>query len=153
MTPIDYYIHLDNIHLKAAIYIVLAPLLGGLLAGYCLRPGLGAALDIIGEQALVTRLGGRRVDVVVSDMAPNLSGIASVDAARVAHLVELAVEFALHHLQPEGALVCKTFHGSGYAEQARLFKESFRIVKAIKPRASRDKSSETFLVGLGPKRS
>jgi len=102
-------------------------------------------------QALVTRLGGRRVDVVVSDMAPNLSGIASVDAARVAHLVELAVEFALRHLQPEGALVCKTFHGSGYAEQARLFKESFRIVKAIKPKASRDKSSETFLVGLGPK--
>ena len=104
-------------------------------------------------QALVTRLGGRRVDVVVSDMAPNLSGIGSVDAARVAHLVELAVEFALQHLQPEGALVCKTFHGSGYAGQAKLFKDSFRIVKAIKPKASRDKSSETFLVGLGPKRS
>jgi 23S rRNA (uridine2552-2'-O)-methyltransferase len=104
-------------------------------------------------QALVTRLGGRRVDVVVSDMAPNLSGIGSVDAARVAHLVELAVEFAICHLQPGGALVCKTFHGSGYAEQAKLFRESFRTVKVIKPKASRDKSSETFLVGLGPKRS
>ncbi|MDZ7590361.1 MAG: RlmE family RNA methyltransferase [Rubrivivax sp.] len=104
-------------------------------------------------QALVARLGGRRVDVVVSDMAPNLSGIESVDAARVAHLVELAVEFALRHLQPGGALVCKTFHGSGYAEQVKLFRDSFRIVKALKPKASRDKSSETFLVGLGPKRS
>lgn len=103
-------------------------------------------------RALELRLGGRAVDVVVSDMAPNLSGIESADAARVAHLVELAVEFALRHLQPEGALVCKTFHGSGYSQQAKLFKDSFRIVKPIKPKASRDKSSETFLVGMGPKR-
>lgn len=103
-------------------------------------------------RALELRLGGRAVDVVVSDMAPNLSGIESADAARVAHLVELAVEFALRHLQPEGALVCKTFHGSGYSQQAKLFKDSFRIVKPVKPKASRDKSSETFLVGLGPKR-
>jgi 23S rRNA (uridine2552-2'-O)-methyltransferase len=103
-------------------------------------------------QALEVRLGGRAVDVVVSDMAPNLSGIESADAARVAHLVELAVEFALRHLQPEGALVCKTFHGSGYSQQAKLFKDCFRIVKPVKPKASRDKSSETFLVGLGPKR-
>lgn len=102
-------------------------------------------------QALEARLGGRPVDVVVSDMAPNLSGIESSDAARVGHLVELAVEFALRHLQPEGALVCKTFHGSGYSQQAKLFKDSFRVVKPIKPKASRDKSSETFLVGLGPK--
>jgi len=101
--------------------------------------------------ALEERLGGRAVDVVVSDMAPNLSGIEASDAARVAHLVELAVAFALRHLQPEGALVCKTFHGSGYSQQAKLFKDSFRIVKPIKPKASRDKSSETFLVGLGPK--
>ena len=101
--------------------------------------------------ALEERLGGRPVDVVVSDMAPNLSGIEASDAARVAHLVELAVEFALRHLQPEGALVCKTFHGSGYSQQAKLFKDSFRVVKPIKPKASRDKSAETFLVGLGPK--
>ena len=102
-------------------------------------------------QALEARLGGRAVDVVVSDMAPNLSGIESSDAARIAHLVELAVDFAQRHLRPEGALVCKTFHGSGYSEQAKLFKERFRTVKPIKPRASRDKSAETFLVGLGPK--
>jgi 23S rRNA (uridine2552-2'-O)-methyltransferase len=102
-------------------------------------------------QALEARLAGRPVDVVVSDMAPNLSGIESSDAARIAHLVELAVEFALRHLRPEGALVCKTFHGSGYSQQVKLFKDSFRIVKPIKPKASRDKSAETFLVGLGPK--
>ena len=99
------------------------------------------------------RVGGAAVDVVVSDMAPNLSGIPASDAARVSHLVELAVEFALRHLRPEGALVCKAFHGSGYSQLVKLFKESFRVVKPIKPKASRDKSAETFLVGIGPKRS
>jgi 23S rRNA (uridine2552-2'-O)-methyltransferase len=102
--------------------------------------------------ALTDKLAGRPVDVVVSDMAPNLSGIAASDAARVAHLVELAVDFALTHLRPEGALVCKAFHGSGYSELTQLFKASFRVVKPIKPKASRDKSAETFLVGIGPKR-
>jgi 23S rRNA (uridine2552-2'-O)-methyltransferase len=97
-------------------------------------------------------LAGRPVDVVLSDMAPNLSGIPASDAARVGHLVELAVEFALTHLRPEGALVCKTFHGSGYSQLVKLFKDSFRIVKPVKPKASRDKSAETFLVGIGPKR-
>jgi len=96
-------------------------------------------------------LAGRAVDLVVSDMAPNLSGIAASDAARVAHLVELAVEFALRHLRPEGALICKAFHGSGYSQLAKLFKDSFRVVKPMKPKASRDKSAETFLVGIGPK--
>jgi 23S rRNA (uridine2552-2'-O)-methyltransferase len=100
---------------------------------------------------LESALKGRRVDLVLSDMAPNLSGIESSDAARVAHLVELAVEFALGHLQPGGALVCKAFHGSGYSQLAKLFKNSFRVVKPIKPKASRDRSSETFLVGIGPK--
>jgi 23S rRNA (uridine2552-2'-O)-methyltransferase len=103
------------------------------------------------EQALVER-GVQQVDVVVSDMAPNLSGIESSDAARMADLVELAVEFAGHHLAPGGALVCKVFHGSGYSQLARLFKERFQTVKAIKPKASRDKSAETFLVGIGLKR-
>jgi 23S rRNA (uridine2552-2'-O)-methyltransferase len=102
---------------------------------------------------LVAHMGGQRADVVVSDMAPNLSGIESADAARMSHLVELAVEFALRHLEPEGALVCKVFHGSGYSQLAKLFKDTFRTVKPIKPKASRDKSSETFLVGLGLKQS
>ncbi len=97
-------------------------------------------------------LGGRPVDVVVSDLAPNLSGIASSDSARVAHLVELAVEFAQRHLAANGALVCKVFHGSGHSQLAELFKRSFRVVKPIKPKASRDRSAETFLVGMGLKR-
>ena len=102
-------------------------------------------------QQLVSVMDGRRADVVLSDMAPNLSGIESADAARMAHLVELAVEFALQHLQRDGTLVCKVFHGSGYSQLVKLFKDSFRVVKPIKPKASRDKSSETFLVGIGPK--
>lgn len=101
--------------------------------------------------ALVAALAGRPVDLVVSDMAPNLSGIASADAARMAHLVELAVDFSLRHLRPEGALVAKAFHGSGYSQLVKLFKDAFRTVKPIKPKASRARSAETFLVGIGPK--
>lgn len=105
------------------------------------------------SQQLSEALGGRPVDLVVSDMAPNLSGVESSDAARIAHLVELAVEFATQHLRPEGALVCKVFHGSGYSQLVELFKRKFRVVKPIKPKASRDKSAETFLVGMGLKNS
>lgn len=96
-------------------------------------------------------VGGRPVDVVVSDMAPNLSGIGSADAARISHLVELAVDFAVQHLRAEGALVAKVFHGAGYDELVRLFRANFRVVKPFKPKASRDRSSETFLVGIGLK--
>jgi 23S rRNA (uridine2552-2'-O)-methyltransferase len=101
---------------------------------------------------LEAELAGRAVDVVVSDMAPNLSGIASSDSARISHLVELAIDFSSRHLKPEGALVAKVFHGSGYSQLVELFKQQFRVVKPIKPKASRDKSSETFLVGIGLKR-
>jgi 23S rRNA (uridine2552-2'-O)-methyltransferase len=97
-------------------------------------------------------VGGRKVDTVVSDMAPNLSGIESADAARISHLVELAVAFSESHLKPEGALVAKVFHGSGYSQLVKLFKDTFRVVKPVKPKASRDKSSETFLVGIGLKK-
>ena len=93
----------------------------------------------------------RVVDMVISDMAPNLSGVASSDSARVAELVELAVNFAQLTLKPEGALVVKLFHGSGYSQLVELFKKTFKVVKPIKPKASRDKSSETFLVGMGLK--
>jgi 23S rRNA (uridine2552-2'-O)-methyltransferase len=95
----------------------------------------------------------RQADVVVSDLAPNLSGIESVDAARVADLIELAIDFCQSHLKPEGALVAKVFHGSGYNELLALFKANFRSVKPFKPKASRDRSSETFLVGRGLKRA
>ena len=94
---------------------------------------------------------GERLDLVVSDMAPNLSGIDSADTARMVHLVELAVEFAASHLKPGGALVAKVFHGGGYDELVRLFQARFKVVKKIKPKASRSQSAETFLVGLGLK--
>ena len=100
---------------------------------------------------LEAALQGRLADLVVSDMAPNLSGIESADAARIAHLVELAVDFSQSHLKEDGALVVKLFHGSGYSQLTQLFKDTFHTVKPIKPRASRDKSSETFLVGIGLK--
>ena len=100
---------------------------------------------------LADTMNGRLADIVVSDMAPNLSGVESADAARISHLVELALEFSQRHMKPRGALVVKVFHGSGYSQLVKLFKESFLVVKPIKPKASRDKSSETFLVGIGLK--
>ena len=93
----------------------------------------------------------RKVDVVVSDMAPNLSGIESADAARISDLVELAVDFSRHHLAQNGALVVKLFHGGAYDPMVKLFKDTFCTVKRFKPKASRPGSSETFLVGLGLK--
>jgi len=96
-------------------------------------------------------LAGRQADIVISDMAPNLSGISSADAARVENLVELAIEFAQNHMKPQGALVAKVFHGGSYNEVVQHFKSAFKVVKPCKPKASRDRSSETFLVGLGLK--
>jgi 23S rRNA (uridine2552-2'-O)-methyltransferase len=101
--------------------------------------------------ALEAKIAGRPVDVVLSDMAPNLSGVAASDAARMADLVELAIDFACRHLRPQGSLVCKVFHGSGYSQLVERFKATFRVVKAIKPKASRAKSAETFLIGMGLK--
>ena len=107
------------------------------------------------EEAVLAELhdliAGRAVDVVVSDLAPNLSGILDTDAARVEHLIELALEFSQGHLKPSGALVAKVFHGAGYSQLVERFKSQFRTVKPIKPKASRDKSSETFLIGIGLK--
>lgn len=102
-------------------------------------------------QQLHEAVKGRPVDVVVSDMAPNLSGIASSDAARISHLVELALEFASTHLQPRGALVTKVFHGSGYSQIVEQLKRHFVTVKPLKPKSSRDRSAETFLIGIGLK--
>ena len=100
---------------------------------------------------LETALGGKQADVVVSDMAPNLSGISSADAARIEYLVELAIEFAQNHMKPQGALVAKVFHGGSYTDVVKRFKEALQTVKPLKPKASRDRSSETFLVGMGLK--
>ena len=103
-------------------------------------------------QQLEAALEGRQAQLVVSDMAPNLSGIASADAARIEHLVELALEFAQSHLVPGGALVAKVFHGGSYNALVQRFKDTFTSVKPFKPKASRDRSSETFLVSMGLKR-
>jgi 23S rRNA (uridine2552-2'-O)-methyltransferase len=102
--------------------------------------------------ALEARLGGGPIDLVVSDMAPNLSGVGSADAARMGHLAELALEFAAKHLKPQGALLIKCFHGSGYSQIVESFKRTFVSVAPRKPRASRAESAETYLLGRGLRR-
>ena len=102
-------------------------------------------------QAALAARGIAKLDLVVSDMAPNLSGIVDTDAARIELLIELAVDFAREHLKPEGGLVVKLFHGGAYEPAVALFRRTFRVVKPFKPKASRDKSAETFLVGRGLK--
>jgi 23S rRNA (uridine2552-2'-O)-methyltransferase len=92
-------------------------------------------------------LAGRKVDLVLSDMAPNLTGVAITDAARVEHIIELALEFAQAHMKPSGALLVKCFNGTGYTQLVEKFKREFKTVSSKKPKASRDKSSEIFLLG------
>jgi 23S rRNA (uridine2552-2'-O)-methyltransferase len=102
-------------------------------------------------QRLTATMAGCLADIVVSDMAPNLSGIDAADTARIEHLIELALDFTSHYMKPQGALVAKVFNGGGYEGMVKRFKETFVTVKRIKPKASRGKSSETFLVGIGLK--
>jgi len=99
------------------------------------------------EKVVLEASGGAKIDLVLSDMAPNLSGVASADAARIDYLCDLALEFAQTHLKPEGALLVKCFHGSGYSQIVEKFKQVFKVVAKRKPKASRDKSSETFILG------
>ncbi len=106
--------------------------------------------DVILQQ-LEEMIGNHTVDVVISDMAPNLSGIPSSDAARVQHICELATDFAIHHLKQDGVLVIKAFHGSGFSQIVENLKRYFKRVVERKPKASRDQSSETFLVARGLK--
>ena len=86
-------------------------------------------------------------DLVLSDMAPNLSGVGVADAARMAFLAEIALDFAVAHLKPEGALLIKCFNGSGYSQIVESFKKVFKSVSSRKPKASRARSSEIFLLG------
>ena len=94
-------------------------------------------------------LAGRKADLVLSDMAPNLSGIPSADAARMEHLIDLAIEFSQLHLKPSGALLVKCFKDMGFSQIVEKFRDEFKMVKQVKPKASRDKSSEIFLLGVG----
>jgi 23S rRNA (uridine2552-2'-O)-methyltransferase len=103
------------------------------------------------EAQLAELLRGEKVDVVLSDMAPNLSGIAAADAARSLHLAELAAEFACKHLKPDGAFLVKAFQGSGYSQFVERLKRDFRSVSARKPAASRETSAEMFLLARGPR--
>jgi 23S rRNA (uridine2552-2'-O)-methyltransferase len=100
-----------------------------------------------GLAALEEAMGGKRADLVLSDMAPNLSGVGVADAARMQDLAELSVDFAKAWLEPEGALLIKCFHGSGYGQLVKLFKDTFVSVAPRKPKASRDRSAETYLLG------
>lgn len=97
-------------------------------------------------------LEGRKADLVLSDMAPNISGIASMDQARAVNLAELALEFARGRLAPGGAFLVKTFQGAGYPDFRAQMMETFRTVASRKPAASRDRSSEQFLLGRQLKR-
>ena len=94
---------------------------------------------------------GRCVDLVLSDMAPNLSGVGIADAARMQHVIELAADFAVRFLKPRGALLVKAFHGSGYSQIVEALKREFVVVVPRKPKASRDRSSETFILARGLK--
>ena len=104
-----------------------------------------------GLESVEASLGGRRADVVLSDMAPNLSGIAVSDQARSMELAEIARDFALLHLQPEGAFLVIIFQGAGYDEYLKSLREAFRKVVVRKPQASRDESAEQYLLARGLK--
>ena len=103
------------------------------------------------EQAVLDQLervlGGRKVDLVLSDMAPNLSGVAVTDAARIEYIIELALDFSRQHLKPSGSLLVKCFNGAGFTRLIEQFRSEFKTVVQRKPKASRDRSSEVFLLG------
>jgi 23S rRNA (uridine2552-2'-O)-methyltransferase len=105
--------------------------------------------EVVRQLALA--LEGDRVDLVLSDMAPNLSGIGAADAARSAHLWDLALEFALAHLKPDGRLLTKAFQGSGYSQFVEQLKRHFARVLVRKPAASRQESAETYLLACALK--
>ena len=91
-------------------------------------------------------IGDKQVDLVLSDMAPNLSGIAAADAARCLLLNELSLEFCLEHLKDNGVFVTKVFQGSGFSQYVETLKKHFKVVLTRKPEASRDTSAEVYMV-------
>jgi 23S rRNA (uridine2552-2'-O)-methyltransferase len=96
-------------------------------------------------------LGGAPVDLVLSDLSPNLSGVAASDQARSIHLCELALEFGLAHLKPGGTLLVKSFQGAGFPAFLQRLRASFERVASRKPGASRSRSSEMYLLARGPR--
>lgn len=100
---------------------------------------------------LEATLAGTRVGLVLSDMAPNMSGVVVSDQARVMHLAELGLDFARNWLKPEGAFLVKVFHGYGYEDFVKEMRQVFKVVATRKPDASRDRSPEVYLLGRGLK--
>ncbi len=100
---------------------------------------------------LTAQLHGEPVDVVLSDMAPNMSGIALSDQARSVHLAELALDFAIEYLKPGGSFLVKVFQGQGFAAFRQAAQRHFQTLHVRKPKASRDRSPEVYLLGTGRK--
>ena len=109
--------------------------------------------DVSALEALEGALGNSQADLVLSDMAPNLSGIASVDQARALELAELAQDFALKHLKPQGNLLIKAFQGVGYETLLRALRQRFHTVVVRKPGASRSRSNEVYVLAKRLKRA
>jgi 23S rRNA (uridine2552-2'-O)-methyltransferase len=101
------------------------------------------------EREVVELLGGMQADLVLSDMAPNISGVSAADQARSAALAELALDFADRHLKREGVALVKVFQGSGFPQLVAEVRQKFRTVTLRKPKASRDRSPEQYLVARG----
>jgi 23S rRNA (uridine2552-2'-O)-methyltransferase len=118
-------------------------------------PGITAIRGDFRDEAVLRRLDdaleGRKLDLVVSDMAPNLSGVRATDQVRSIHLCELALEFAKVHLKPQGAFLVKVFQGAGYPEFLAAMRGAFIAVASRKPGASRGDSNEMYLIGKGLK--
>ena len=100
---------------------------------------------------LLERVGEGKVDVVMSDMAPNFSGMPAVDIPRAMYLVELALDMCKQVLAPKGSFVVKVFQGEGFDDYLREIRALFSVVKVRKPEASRDRSREVYIVATGYK--
>lgn len=100
---------------------------------------------------LEEKLNNRQADLVIADMAPNISGIASVDQAGATYLTELALDFSKEWLKPQGNFLVKVFIGTGFDDILQNMRQMFDKVVTRKPKASRDRSSEVYLLGLGRK--
>jgi len=94
-------------------------------------------------------LAGRQVALVISDMAPNMSGVLNADLARALYLAELALEFAYEQLEADGYFLVKVFQGAGFEDYLKLMRSRFSKVVTRKPKASRDRSSELYLLATG----
>jgi 23S rRNA (uridine2552-2'-O)-methyltransferase len=101
------------------------------------------------HEALARALGTRKADVVLCDLSPDLTGIASTDQARAAELIALALDFCRAHLEPPGVFLVKVFHGESFAQVLKEIKSTFREVQTRKPGASRAESRETYLLARG----